>query len=482
MKRCKGEACPVKKKNLNNDLTEGPIGSTLFFFALPVLFGNLLQSLNGTVSSIWVGKFLGEVAFAATSNANMIMFFLISAIFGIGMAATIMVGQSMGAKDISQAKKVVGTSAVFFTCLSLVIALVGIICSRQFLIWMRTPEESIEMAVPYLQIIFLTIPFMYFYQYIMMILRGSGDAKTPFYFLLLSTVLNSILNPPLIFGFGPIPAMGVSGSALAGVAANFISLIALMYYLYRSQYELRITRKDMHYLRLDFSIIGVLVKKGIPMGLNMIIVSASGIALINLVNSYGPIATAAFGATMQLSNYVQMPAMAIGAAVSSIAAQNVGAGKWDRVHRTTLAGILFNIVMTGFLVGIIYAFDRQALGLFLQDEEAMRIGITANAISLWGFILFGITFVIAGVVRANGAVMVPLLITFTALWLVRIPLAYYWGGRFGLDALWWSFPAGFLFGTAATSVYYLRGSWKKATMLDLPGKKENPAPTTGEPV
>jgi len=461
-------------------MTEGSIGKSLFFFAVPVLLGNVLQSLNGTINSIWIGNFLGEDAFAGTANANNIMFFLLSTIFGIGMAATILIGQNVGANDLNQAKKVVGTSALFFAVLSLLIAAAGIILSPDILRWMHTPEASLGYAISYLRIIFVGIPFMFFYNFLMMVLRGSGNSKTPFYFLLVSSFLDIVLNPLLIFGPGPVPALGIAGSATATAIAQIVSLVLLMVYLYRTGYALRLTRADMQYLRLDPGIVWVLVKKGFPMGLQMIVVSTSGLALINLVNSFGPDATAAFGAAMQLASYVQMPAMAIGGAVSSIAAQNVGANKWDRVHRTTLMGITVNFLMTGVLVGLIYLFNRQALDLFLNGEKALRLGMDINTITLWPFILFGITFVVSGVVRSTGAVMAPLGITFFALWCVRIPLAYYLGRQYGLVMLWWSFPIGFLMGTLLSGAYYLWGGWRRARMMAPSGKDSPTAPAEAE--
>ncbi|MFH5184460.1 MATE family efflux transporter [Paenibacillus sp. TAB 01] len=450
---------------MNASLTEGPIGKKLILFALPVLMGNVLQSLNGTINAIWVGNYLGESAFAATSNANNIMFFLLSLVFGVGMASTILIGQSVGAQDELQAKRVVGASALFFTALALIITAAGLALSPVILNAMHTPPDALAFATAYLRIIFIGLPFMYVYNFLMMIMRGAGDARTPFYFLLVSTVLDIVLNPLFIFGWGPVPALGIAGSAVATVIAQFVSLACLITFLYRKKHFLRITRSDLPYVRFDGQIIGSLVKKGLPMGLQMLVVSTSAIAVINLVNSFGSVATAAFGAAMQLSSYVQMPAMAIGGAVSTLAAQNVGAGKWDRVHKTTLMGIAINFVMTGVLVGLIYIWNRQALGLFLRDAAAIEIGMRINLITLWAFILFGITFVVSGVVRATGAVMVPLLTTFLALWCIRIPLSYYLGAHYGLDAIWWSFPIGFIIGIAASLCYYVWGNWRQASML-----------------
>lgn len=447
-------------------LTEGPIGKTLFLFSLPILFGNVLQSLNGSINTIWIGKYLGEQALAATSNANILMFLLISAIFGIAMAAVILIGQNLGAKRVDEAKKVVGTSTVFFLVLSLLVALIGVLFSSHILRWMNTPADSLEFAITYTRILFIGVPFMFGFNLVMAVLRGSGDAKTPFYFLLLSAALDVVLNPLLIEGMIGLPKMGIAGSAVATFIAQLISFVMLILYLYRKKYFLRITRTDVHMLTLNWTIIRALIQKGLPMGLNMIVVSLSNIFLIHLVNSYGSESSAAFGVANQISSYVQMPAMAIGGAVTSMAAQNIGAGNWNRVNRITWMGVMFNVVLTGAVVAVIHLFNRQALGLFLPEGgRAIEIGIHINNVTLWSFILFGIFNVVAGVVRSSGAVLFPLAVTFLALLIVRIPMAYILGHYYGFDSIWWSFPISFMIAVLFNVWYYKYGKWRQAKML-----------------
>lgn len=458
----------VPPKKARPSLTEGPIAKTLFLFSLPILLGNVLQSLNGSINTVWIGQFLGETAVAATSNANIIMFFLISAIFGLAMASVILIGQNLGAKQVDEAKKVVGTSAVFFLLLSLIVGGIGLLFSPTILDWMNTPSDAKALAVSYTRILFAGIPFMFGFNLVMAVLRGSGDAKTPFYFLLLSAVLDVGLNPLLIQGYGPFPRMGIAGSATATFIAQLVSFTLLLVYLYRKQYFLRITRDDMHLLRLDWGIIRTTVQKGVPMGLNMVVVSVSNLFLLHLVNSYGSEATAAFGVAMQISSYVQMPAMAVGGAVTSMAAQNIGAGLWARVSRITWTGVGFNIGLTGLLVLVLHWFNREALGLFLPAGKAVDLGVTINDISLWSFILFGIFNVVAGVVRSSGAVIVPLVIAFIALLLVRIPLANFFGRAYGFNLIWWSFPISFTVAAGLNLLYYRFGNWKKVRMVGRP--------------
>src|SRR5258708_14106552 len=197
------------------DLTVGPIGATLITFALPVLGSNILQSLNGSANAIWVSHVLGEAALTATSNANQILFLMLGAVFGVSMAANIMVGQAIGAGDRGLATKAVGTSTAFFVLLSLSVGAAGFALTPYILSAMGTPPDARADAIAYLRVIFAAMPFMYFFSFVMMAQRGAGDSRTPFYFSLLAVVLDLTLNPMLIMGIGPFPNLGIAGSPTA---------------------------------------------------------------------------------------------------------------------------------------------------------------------------------------------------------------------------------------------------------------------------
>jgi len=447
-------------------LTEGPIGRTLLAFALPTLGVNVLQSLNGSINSVWVGRYLGEAALTATTNANLIMFFLLGVVFGIGMATTILVGQSVGARNIEQARRVVGTGAAFFVGISVLASVLGYVATPVLLRIMGTPADAQPFAIAYLRIIFVALPAMYFYTFLMMTLRGAGDSKTPFYFMLVSVGLDIALNPLLIFGLGPVPAMGIAGSAMATLIAQTVALAGLLGWLYRSKHFLAFGRQELHYLRPDFTILRALVAKGLPMGLQMVVITSSALVMIALVNAHGSQTAAAYGAGAQLWTYIQMPALAIGAAVSSMVAQNVGAKRWDRISRIAMMGVTFNVLLSGALVLLVYLFNQGALRLFLHgDSAAVMIGQHINAIVVWSFLFFGVTFVLFGVVRATGAVYAPLLILTLGLWLVRYPFALLLSPKWGADAIWWSFPLGSLVSVLAAIGYYRYGGWRQARML-----------------
>ncbi len=466
------------------DLTTGPIGKTLILFALPVLATNILQSLNGSANAIWVSHVLGEAALTATSNANQIMFLMLGAVFGLSMASNIMIGQAMGARDEATAKRVIGTSTAFFIVVSLTVGALGVYLTPHILDAMGTPADARRDAIAYLRVIFSAMPFMYFFSYVMMAQRGTGDSRTPFYFSLVMVGMDVVLNPLLITGFGPFPELGIAGSATATLVSQTITLFAMIVHLYRRKSILVLRPGEFHLLIPDLTIIKGLVLKGLPMGFQMMVTSLAAVTMMSLVNQHGVHTSAAYGAAAQLWTYVQMPAMALGAAVSSMAAQNIGAGKMDRVELVARSGALYALLFTAVPVVLIYLADPWVLRAFLPaTSPSLPIAIRINSIVLWGFIPFGIAFIFSGVVRSTGAVWPPLLAMIISLWGVRVPLANLLEPSLGAEAIWIAFPIGSTTTLLLAGSYYLWGGWRKARMLPTtPMATEEPDTGFGQPM
>src|SRR3954470_7072796 len=447
------------------DLTTGPIAPTLLAFALPTLGSSILQSLNGSINTVWVRRFLGEDALAPTSNANIVMFLLMAFVFGFGMASTILIGQAFGRRDVDAARRVLGTALGAFLLVAVAIAVAGWFFSPALLKLLATPAGAAPLALAYLRVIFIAIPGSLMMIMLMMALRGGGDAMTPLWFMILIVILDSGLNPVIILGLGPAPALGIAGSATATVIANYTGLTAMLIYIYARDLPLRLRGGEIRYLVPDRAILKTIVFKGLPMGLQMIVISASALALIGLVNREGVDTTAAFGVAMQLWTYLQMPAMALGAAVSAMAAQNIGAGRWDRVSTITRSGVIQALLITGVLVVLLAVADKPALALFLGSQSpALPIARHIQLLVTWSFLLMGVTMVLFGTVRANGSVIGPLIILAIGLVPVRLGFAigaYPW---LQADALWLSFPISSFANIAMAVAFYMQGGWKKARM------------------
>ncbi|WP_374393810.1 MATE family efflux transporter [Sphingopyxis sp.] len=451
------------------DLTHGPIAKTLILFALPTLASNILQTLSGSVNSIWVGQFLGESALAATANANIIMFLMFGAFFGFGMAATVLIGQSIGRGDIDAARRASGAAIGLAIAFSLVIAVIGWFASDRILRWLETPPEAFALAHDYLRVTFIAVPASMLMVMLSMASRGAGDAVTPLRFMILTVVLDIVLNPMLILGIGPLPRLGIAGSALATAIAGTISLIAMIGWFYARNHVLRLRGREFAYLLPNWRELGFIVGRGLPMGAQMLVISGAGLIMVGLVNREGLITAAAYGATLQLWNYVQMPALAVGAAVSSMAAQNIGAQRWDRVSGVTNSGIAINLTMTGVLIALLLLFDRAALSLFLgSGSEAIDVARNIQYIATWTFLPFGTTIVLISTLRANGSVVPPLIILFLSMFPIRLGIYYFGYPIIGSDILWWSFPLSSLASLAMAWIVYKRGNWRRTlTRPDL---------------
>lgn len=459
------EPSPKPTRPGQRDLTSGPIARTLIAFALPTLGSSILQSLNGSINSAWVGRLIGEDALAATANANMVMFLASAFTFGFSMASSILIAQAFGRRDIDTARRSFGTAVGFFSLLAIVVAVAGWFFSPNILGLLGTPPEAVPLADAYLRVIFIALPPAILMVSTMMALRGTGDSLTPLWFMGLAVLLDSGLNPFFISGIGPFPEMGIAGSAVATSIANWTALIGLIVYIYAKDLPLRLRGAELSYLRPAGACLKTIVVKGFPMGLQMIVISLSSLLLIGLVNAEGVHTAAAYGVTMQLWTYIQMPAMAFGAAVSAMTAQNIGAGRWDRVGRITGIAIVQVLAITGTMIALFLLFERPALGLFLgMDSPALPIAMHIQWIATWSFLLFGITLVIFGTVRANGAVVMPLIILAIGLLPVRIGFAYLGRDWLGADALWWSFPASTLANLVLAVLYFRSGRWKQSRM------------------
>ena len=467
---------------MRGNLTEGPIMRTLILFSVPTLFSNALQSLNGTVNSIWVGRLIGEAALAATANANIVIFLLSSAAFGFGMAGTVKIGQRFGAHDIDGARRTLGTAVGFCFGLTMLIALAGWFGTPALLHLLATPDEVFPLALGYLRMIFVSMPMVMVSIILSMGLRGAGDSRTPLMFMFVTVGLDVLLNPLLISGIGPFPQLGIVGSALSMVIAAAISFISMVTYIYMRDLPLRLRGPELRYLKPDPAELKFILAKGVPMGAQMLIMSAAGIIVVGLVNREGMLMTAAYGAAMQVFTYIQMPAMAIGGAVSAMAAQFIGAHKWERLDDLTKAGIIVNAVMTGLLTALVLLFDEPVLQLFLgPDSPAVPLARHMQFLVAWNFIFFGVTMVMTGTMRAGGAVWIPLMILAVTLYPVRLGFYFLTYDWLGSDAIWWSFPVAAFASLILAALAYYKTGWREKAIAESTEEAREQSQTDGDP-
>ena len=462
---------------LKGNLTEGPLTRTLLVFALPQLVGNVLQSLNGSINAVWVGQLLGDEALAATANSNILMFLLFALVFGFGMAATVRIGQAWGANDVITARRVLGAALGLTGAISLVMATLGILFADKVLDLLATPGAAHDQALAYLRVVFIANPIATITTMIAMGLRGSGDAATPLRFMILATVLDVILNPILILGLGPAPALGIAGSAWATVIATTIGFGSMLVWIYAKDLPLRLRGAELAWLRPRWEETRYLLSRGLPMGAQMLVISGAGVIMIGLVNREGLVTAAAYGALLQIWNYIGMPAMAIGGAVSAMVAQHIGAGREDRVDAISLAGSLTNLAMTGLLIAALVPFDRPVLELLLgAGSPSVDAAVHIQDLAIWTYLPFGVTIVLFGPLRAFGANYAALLVLFVSMYVVRLGAYYLLYPLLGADALWYSFLISSLTSLALTLTVYFRLPWRKRLKARLAAAADEAQP------
>ncbi|MDF9664805.1 MATE family efflux transporter [Bacillus wiedmannii] len=445
-----------------------PIWKSMSMFLVPLLLSNVLQSIGQLFGMVVVGRWLGVNDLAAISAFFPLFFLLVSFVIGIGSGSSILIGQAFGAKNEDRLKAIVGTTLTFTFIIGFVLAIVGSIFAMDIMRLMGTPENIIEISVHYARILFISMPVLFLYFAYTTFMRGTGDSKTPFYFLIVSTALNMILLPILIFGWLGAPKLDVYGAAYASVISTVITFIVMLVYLKKKNHPLQLDSTVRKYLRMDGELLKLLLRLGIPASINMILVSLSEIAVIAFVNRYGSDATAAYGVVNQVASYVQMPAVSLGITVSIFAAQSIGANQFDRLQKVVKAGIIMNYVIGGVLISLIYLFSRDILSLFLTSQTTIEIAHSLVMITLWSYLIFGHAQIISATMRASGTVLWPTVIGVVSIWLVEVPVAYYlsYHTSLGIEGIWIGYPAAFIASLILQYAYY-KLSWQKKRITRL---------------
>ncbi len=436
------------------DLTTGNEAKLIFNFALPMLIGNIFQQLYNTVDSIIVGRVLGKGALAAVGTSFPVIFLLISLIMGVTMGTTILIAQYFGAREMEKVKRTIDTAYIFLLISSVVITALGLLLSGPILTLLKAPADVFPLAKQYLDIIFVGITAMFGYNSISAILRGLGDSKTPLYFLIIASVVNTVLDLLFIMVFH----WGVAGAAWATVIAQGLSFLFGLFYLNRTQELFIFKPREM---KFDWNIFSLSIKIGLPTGIQQMLVGSGFMALFRIVNGFGTAVTAAYTAASGIDSFASMPAMNLSAAVSSFVGQNLGGNKPERVKKGHLAALTMSVAISVVMAVIAVLFRRELMSLFNSDPQVIEIGARYLLIVSSFYVVFSVMFTTNGVMRGAGDTMIPLIATVFSLWLIRIPAAAILSQRFGSDGIWWGTPVGWLFGMFVSVIYYRTGRWKR---------------------
>ena len=396
-------------------MTLGSPAKRIMEFAVPMLIGNFAQQLYNTADSIIVGKFVGDNALAAVGSAMPILNLLLALFVGIATGAGIVVSQSFGARDRDGLTKAVGNCIALSVLATILIMIVGPLVTMPLLTMLGTPDSIIGWCAQYLNIYFLGIVGFFFYNMLSGVLRGLGDSVSALGFLLLAAALNVVLD--LWF----VRSMGVAGVALATVIAQGISAIFCYIKLARMGDIFDLNLKTM---KLIPAVARRILQIGIPSGITQAIMATAGMVVLNLTNAMGETVIACNVIVMRVDGFAMLPNFTFGQAMSVYTGQNVGAGKFDRVHKGVKQGGLIAAAFSTAITLILLFLSPILFGFFTDTPELIDLATRMIRLMAVGYICISVTQVLGGVMRGAGDTVRPMWISIASTFFIRIPVAY----------------------------------------------------------
>ncbi|MDD5929262.1 MAG: MATE family efflux transporter [Spirochaetales bacterium] len=449
-------------KSKITDMTVGSPSRHILTFALPLFIGNIFQQLYNMVDSIIVGNFVGANALAAVGTCGSMGFFCFSLSAGLSIGIGIVVAQYFGAKNDQMVRYTIGSSIFVLSFAAIIVSLFGFFCCPYILKLLQCPEKIRMSAVVYMRTTVCGLIFVALYNGVAAILRALGDSKSPLYFLILSSIINLLLDLFFVLKMG----LGVFGVAVATCISQAASAITSIIYAYKKIEYFRLTKSE---LRPHKKIIFSSLKIGIPVSMQSCLISISMMVLQGVVNTFGETIMAAYTIVMRVEQLVQQPYSSIGAAITNYSGQNIGAGLIDRVkkgfHRGTFIVLIFSLIM----LPLFWIFGETIIGFFVKEEESAEvilIGAKALRITSLCYFMLGMIYVPRAVLNGcgdsgfamiNGITEVIGRIGFAPV-LTRIPKFGFWG-------IWLTTGITWTITSIVCVIRYKTGIWKRKGII-----------------
>ena len=436
------------------DLTEGPVWKVILRFAFPLLIGNILQQAYNLTDSIIVGQFLGKEALAAVSASYFLYYFVISLVIGIGSGTTVVISQLYGAKQYAKVQLAFSSFFIFMLVAGIALSIAGIIFAEPLFRMTRTPEEVIPQAVSYFRIYiggtFLFVTF----NSIISILRGVGESIRPMVFILITTVLNVLLDLLFIL----VLHWGIEGAARATVLAQGIGMCIALVYVNNTHPLFSIKKKDMLF---DSRLFRESLRIGLPTSVQQCAIAIGLVALLGIVNQFGTDTLTAYGAAGNIDTLITQAILTLSGALAAFCGQNIGARRWKRVQQGVRFTMLANIAIGLLTFLTVWLFGNELMLIFTDDANVIAIGKEYLLIISGFFAIHGALNVLNGALRGAGSTLFPMITSLLCLWIFRIPLAYGFSAWFGRVGIWWAIGFSITIGLVATLIYYKKGRWRK---------------------
>ncbi len=401
----------IKKKSTTRDMTTGNITKEIMLFALPLMFGNIFQMLYNTVDSIVVGNYVSTEALAAVGATTMIVNMAVFFFNGFSIGAGVIIGRYFGGKNLERLHiSVETTMATTFICCVL-FTILGILGVPVMLRFMSTPDDVMNDASIYLRTYFAGIAGLLIYNIGSGILRAVGDTRRPLYFLVLTSIINIVLDLVFVLVFH----LGIFGVALATIIAQFVSAGLILLLLIRTSDIYRLT---LHDCRIDPQMLRMILQVGLPAGIQSVITAFSNVFVQAYINSFGSACMAGWASYNKLDQFIMLFIQSMAMAATTFVSQNIGAGKLKRANEGTITSLILSVIMNAALALILWVFAPGAVGLFTADTAVITFGVLFLRQNVF-FLLFNtVNHVLAGALRGRGdstGPMVIMILSFVAI-------------------------------------------------------------------
>lgn len=446
------------------DLLNGSPGKNLLLFALPMILGNLFQQFYNMADSMIVGNFVGEESLAAVGASYALTNVFIMIAIGGGNGASVITSQYLGAKNYNRMKTSISTALISFLVLSLLLGGFGFAYNGEILRRLQTPENVLDQARMYLGIYFLGMPFLFMYNVLAAIFNAMGDSRTPLYLLIFSSVLNVGLDILSVTVFG----MGVDGVAIATVVAQGVSACISFFLLMRKLRGYRSERAEgERFVFFDPRMLWSGTRVAVPSILQQSIVSIGMLLVQSVVNRFGSAALAGYSAGSRIESLCIVPMIATGNAVSTFTAQNIGAGKVERVKQGYRASYAIVIGFAAAIAAVVAVFHGPIISSFLNGDntsDAFTTGVGYLSFIGWFFVFIGFKTCTDGVLRGAGDVVAFTIANLVNL-AIRVFTAFHFAPIWGVAAVWYAVPMGWLANYLISFSWYLTGRWAKRRLI-----------------
>ena len=440
-------------------LTEGKPWKVLVSFAAPIFLSQLFQQLYNTADSWIVGNFLGKEALAAVNSSGSLIFLLISFFVGASMGAGVVISRYFGAGDQERVSRAVHTNAVFSLICGVVLSVFGVIMTPQILHWMGVPDDVLPRSTEYLRYYFLGSVPVVMYNSMKGVMNAVGDSRRPLYYLIVSSLLNIVLDLLFVGAFG----FGVKGAAIATVLSQTVSALLCLRQLTRKGTVYQLEWKK---LRIDLQSLKEIVKYGLPTGVQNSVIGFANVLVQTHINSFGALAMAACGAYSRIEGFVFLPIMSVSMALTSYIGQNLGAKEYERAKQGARFGILTSITMAEIVGIVLFFFGGFFISTFIQDAdpeavaEIIAIGAKQCRLEALFFFLLAFSHSIAGICRGAGKAIVPMLIMLIVWCVVRIIyITVAMRISHTIELLFAAYPLTWFISSVIYFIYYRKSDW-----------------------